>query len=607
MSLSLRARRTAVLIAATAAAALAPAAALASTAAVELDPSGGATLIVQESAFGELNDVTVASSGGSYVVTDAAGILPGGSCSAVNATTVSCPVGSGASAVGGLGVSTASAADKIRIDATVTDLDWTVLDGGDGVDTITGGSQDDVIVGGEGDDILSGGGGDDVFISYNNVANADGRSPIPAPDGADTLDGGSGSGDMIAYGEILPYQSPEDPLAREVGVNVVLRGATPTTGNGEPSENDELVNVEDVLGGSGSDVLDGGDGANFLSGGESADTLIGGDGADELDGNEGWDLFDAGPGDDLVKMREDLLGYSGELNHSADCGTGTDRIAVGPSDANTSIVGCEEVSPRIVSSPAVDTSSGIATGVRLTVKNLVISGVPQPVATITWVSCTTEFEGCVTRATGASYVPAATDVGRYIGAVADATNGDVATLGFYATTSYTMVAVGPVQVTPVLPALRPPNVPPAQPIAQAPVLARAISASLLGGPVTYITGVGALSVYAPERATTAFRPRAGRTTKVLAMVCIELGCDVTVKRELRLRPRSGGATRRIKLPTRDMRLPRGQGSVVTLRLTRAQLAAVRRAGRADLRVTLRSRLPPGLSSAATWSFRIRVG
>lgn len=607
MFLSRRVRRAAVLIATTAAAAFAPAAASASTAAVEVEPSGGATLIVEESASGELNDVTVARSGGSYTVADAAGILPGGGCSAVDVTTVSCPAGSGGSAVNGLDVSTGAGDDSVRIDASVTDLDWTWLDGEDGADTIAGGSQDDVIVGGEGDDLLSGGDGDDLFISYDSVASAatDGRAPIPAPDGADAVDGGPGGDDMIAYGEIMPYDSPGDPLAREIGVTVVLRGASPTTGNGEPSENDQIVNVEDAAGGSGNDELDGGDAANYLAGGEGADTLLGGDGADELEGNEGRDLFDAGPGNDLVKMREDLLGRNGEINQSADCGTGTDRIAVGPADTNTPIVGCEEVSPRIVSDPAIDTSKGVGVGLALTIKNLVFTGVPQPVPTITWASCTTEYTGCVTRATGASYVPQASDVGRYISAVVDVTNGDVPTLGFYASTSSSTEAVGSVQRAFVALPARPPELPPPAFVPLAPAFAQATAARLLGGPATYATSIGLLSLYTPANAMTTIRVRAGRTAKVLALICRDFGCDVTVRRELQLRPRGGGRTRRIKLRTQRLQLLL-DSRAVTLRLTRAQVAAVRRARGASLRVSVLSNAPRGVAGSVTRTFRLRV-
>ena len=558
-----------------------PATASASIASVEPDTESGATLTVEQGAGTEINHVTVARTAGAYVVTDSAGVTPGAGCTGQNATTVSCVPGSGVSEVRNLSIDTLGGDDTMQIASTVTGLGFVWLDGGDGNDTITGGPTDDFIDGGDGNDILGGGDGDDVFISYDAVA--DGYSDTPASDGADTMDGGPGSYDTVAYGEILPFGAQEDPLARELPVTVLLRGATLTSGNGEPSENDKLVNIEGADGGRGSDTLDGGDASNFLAGGRGGDTLIGGDGDDELEGDEGPDTFIAGAGDDLVRLRDDLLGRGGGSESSADCGAGTDRVATDPADDRVTLVGCEEVSPRIISNPRISASSGLSSGDTLTVTNVQVTGTPSPTVQISWVSCASETGGCLARAVSSSYVLQPADVGRYVRAVVSAVNGDVPALGFYAETSTSTVAVGPIGTA--RPQIAPrPNLS-SPPVVNVKLLPPAEEARrLLGRPVKLLANVGPLSTYAPAAGLSPAHVRAGRTANVLAMVCAKWLCDVTVARELRFR--SHGATRRVKLAGQHLGLYRGQGSVLSLRLTRAQRLAARN-GRAVLRVTLR--------------------
>jgi hypothetical protein len=583
--------------------ALAPATAAASIAAVEPDADNGATLTVEQGAGTAINHVTVARTGGAYVVTDSAGVTPGAGCAGQNATTVSCVPGSGVTEVRNLSVRTLGGDDTIQIASTVTGLDVAWLDGGDGNDTITGGPTDDLIAGGDGNDTLGGGDGDDVFISYDAVAGADAGPADPAPDGADTMDGGPGSYDTVAYGEILPFGAQEDPLAREVPVTVVLRGATLTSGNGEPSENDKLVNIEGADGGWGSDTLDGGDASNFLAGGRGGDTLIGGDGDDELEGDEGPDTFIAGAGDDLVRLREDFLGRGGESDGSADCGAGTDRVATDPSDDRVTLVGCEEVSPRITSDPRISASSGLSSGDTLTVTNVQATGTPLPTVQISWVSCASETGGCLARAVSNSYVLQPADVGRYVRAVVSAVNGDVQALGFYAQTSLPTMSVGPIGTA--RPQIAPrPNLG-SPPVFNVKLIPPAEEARrLLGRPVKLLANVGPLSTYAPAAGLSPAHVRAGRTVNVLAMVCAKSSCDVTVTRELRFRSR--GATRHVKLAGQHLALYRGQSSVLSLRLTRAQRLAARN-GRAVLRITLRVRsLTGGRTTRFTRDIRIQT-
>lgn len=109
-----------------------------------------------------------------------------------------------------------------------------VLDGGDGNDRLKGGESDDELIGGAGDDLLAGGADDDV------------------------LDGGEGT-DTADY---------SDDTA---GVVVDLSAGT---AEGDEAGSDELVSIENVIGGAGDDVFTGDTGNNAFTGGAGRDTLV---------------------------------------------------------------------------------------------------------------------------------------------------------------------------------------------------------------------------------------------------------------------------------------------------------------------------------------------
>ena len=134
-----------------------------------------------------------------------------------------------------------------------------VLDGGNGNDTLYGLSGDDTLIGSAGHDILRGDGG------------------------ADVLNGGIGT-DTASY------------VSATSRVEVRLWNGTGLMGD---AQGDTLVNIENVTGGSGNDllvgdfdadnVLNGAGGNDTLYGLSGNDTLIGGAGADFLRGDGGID------------------------------------------------------------------------------------------------------------------------------------------------------------------------------------------------------------------------------------------------------------------------------------------------------------------------------
>ena len=168
------------------------------------------------------------------------------------------------------------------------------VDGGAGNDSLDGGEGDDVLNGDEGDDLLKGGAGDDELIGGT------GSDMLIGGEGDDVLDGGDGI-DTADYSD------------DSAGVRVDLASGEAT---GDDSGADELAGIENVIGGSGDDVLIGDGAANHLVGGLGNDRLEGGAGDDVLDGGAGNDVIDGGAGFDTL----DLSAATGPI--SVDFGAG---------------------------------------------------------------------------------------------------------------------------------------------------------------------------------------------------------------------------------------------------------------------------------------------
>ncbi|MBD2748202.1 hypothetical protein IC232_16005 [Microvirga sp. BT688] len=123
-----------------------------------------------------------------------------------------------------------------------------------GNDTAFGGAGSEIFAGGAGDDVLFGGGGNDT-ADYSEAT------------------GG--------------------------GVTVDLSRTTAQAIHGDQGT-DTLIDIENVVGGSGNDALIGDTGQNVLEGGNGLDTLQGGSGNDTLKGGDGNDTLDGGQGNDRL-------------------------------------------------------------------------------------------------------------------------------------------------------------------------------------------------------------------------------------------------------------------------------------------------------------------
>ena len=180
--------------------------------------------------------------------------------------------------------------------------------GGEGADEITSEGGDDTIYGAGGNDIIGTKGGNDI------IQGGLGSDRMNAGDGIDTAD----FSDMTS------------------GVTLDLSGSVNGSGFYEAtvgSDIDELINFENITGGSGSDnitgnaldnILIGNNGNDTLSGGDGDDTLDGGNNNDTLIGGDGNDTLIGGAGNDTISYAYANNGITINLNLTTVTVAGTD-------------------------------------------------------------------------------------------------------------------------------------------------------------------------------------------------------------------------------------------------------------------------------------------
>jgi Ca2+-binding RTX toxin-like protein len=244
--------------------------------------------------------LAIAYAGGSYTVTDPAGVSVGAGCTAGGATAATCPdaIVTGIAAGGG------AAADQITIasigptavaySSSGTFSSVTGIYGYGGNDTIGGSPLADFIRGGDGNDTIDGGLGPDAIDGQNGV---------------DTATYASRPASQAVF--VKFQDNPDDPSAVFI----------PSGSNGG-AEGDSLE-VENVIGTPGNDTIIadrqqsvvvypsspantfiGGAGNDVLSGMTGNDKLLGGPGTDKLLGGPGNDRCVGGPGKDHAKQCE---------------------------------------------------------------------------------------------------------------------------------------------------------------------------------------------------------------------------------------------------------------------------------------------------------------
>lgn len=190
--------------------------------------------------------------------------------------------------------------------------------------TINSGDGDDTITAGNGNDVIAMGAGTDIF-----------KTAGTAKDGNDTISGGTGT-DTVNYS------------TRTAALTLVLDGATGSGDQSATAEADLLsadlsgptgtLDIENIISGSGADILTGNAFSNHIQGGGGNDRISGGlagtcsSDADILDGEANDDTFDqgsvadcgdvinGGTGTDVVNYAARVAALTIDLDGSADDG-----------------------------------------------------------------------------------------------------------------------------------------------------------------------------------------------------------------------------------------------------------------------------------------------
>jgi Ca2+-binding RTX toxin-like protein len=223
---------------------------------------------------------------------------------------------------------------------TLADTATLTIDGGGGDDIIVGGPNLDTIKGGEGDDRLTGGpnatgiesieggAGNDVMI-WNN---GDGDDSDVGGAGIDETQFNNGTADDVM--DVAPAGGGHHFHRVGAGIDIDMSADTERLNINAFSGNDSLVSAPGttvattVDAGSGNDTITTGDGDDLIQGGTGLDTLSGGAGADRIVGNQGNDTDNGGAGDDT------LVWNNGDATDNLNGQDGLDRIEANMSGAS---------------------------------------------------------------------------------------------------------------------------------------------------------------------------------------------------------------------------------------------------------------------------------
>ena len=282
----------------------------------------GSTLLVQgccsATQFGFVDNDIAISGSGTLTVSDTAGVAAGAGCVQVDATHVSCD----ASAVTLVRVSGGNGSDVVHMNANIP----SVLNGGNGYDSLFGGPADDILRGGSRPDVLDGGPGADLLIGGNGtdptavttndpetVSYASRTSPIHVTNDGVANDGAVGEHDNVAA-DISKI------IGSTAGDTISL---SETLGPGGYAKNQEIFSLQ----GGDTDTLVYG----LVQSGPGADTVtvLGLTGT-----SESTSVITEG-GDDTIQARNGTIDY-------VQCGTGYDTATL-DRHALDSAAACEVV------------------------------------------------------------------------------------------------------------------------------------------------------------------------------------------------------------------------------------------------------------------------
>jgi Ca2+-binding RTX toxin-like protein len=177
------------------------------------------------------------------------------------------------------------------------------------VHNLIGGAGNDTLIAGPGIDALYGGSGNDLLEAAGGTDRLDGN------DGNDTLLAGSGTDNFIGASGINTLSFADMPGR----ITASIDGLPDSGWNGQ--KDIVSLTIQNIIAGSGSDVITGSNANNVITGGSGSDTLLGMGGDDTIFAGSGNDYIDGGSGNDWIK--------GGAGTDELDGGTGDDMIYSG--------------------------------------------------------------------------------------------------------------------------------------------------------------------------------------------------------------------------------------------------------------------------------------
>lgn len=279
-------------------------------------------------------------------------------------------------------------------------------------DTLTGDAGNNIIDGGLGNDIINGGAGIDTAVLSGN-ANAPFNRGVFANLTTGSSTGGSGTDTLIGI-ENLTGSDFSDQLTGDAGNNVLSGGASSdqffaTQGidiyNGDTGDHDTvyftgqpgatanlatgiysfdannhgtMTNIDDLVGGSGSDTLTGNAAANTLDGMDGNDIIAGGLGNDLIFGGAGSDTLIADGGNDELTGNYSYFDFGDYASDTFVIGANAGAVTI-----NDFQLGVDKLDVSAFNLGGSNYWTASASQSALTVTTLTLTGQNQEVVTIT--------------------------------------------------------------------------------------------------------------------------------------------------------------------------------------------------------------------------------
>lgn len=209
-----------------------------------------------------------------------------------------------------------------------------LVEGGEGNDTLNGGFGNDDLRGRSGSDLINGGGGNDMLWGgdhHDTINGGSGDDTLAGNQGFDQLNGSSGN-DLLSGGtenDTLEGGNGNDSLYGDGGYDQIFGGNDNDFISGG-QQNDIIYGDsgnDKIFGDSGHDQIWAGDGHDTVYGGTGDDSIYGESGNDQIWGNDGEDHVIAGTGNDkLVGGDDDDYLFGSDGNDTLIGENGNDKL-----------------------------------------------------------------------------------------------------------------------------------------------------------------------------------------------------------------------------------------------------------------------------------------